>query len=156
VPESRSTRTALELRNHSRIVCLPGDAITTRCYSDVSRITVDEAAMTEDALYAALLPMLSMSKGKLMLISTPMGRRGFFFNEFTSDDPSWFRLSVPATECPRFPPEVLAEQRRLLGQRWFDQEFNACFVEAIDQVFPTDQVNRCFVGAEGVPVLPGF
>ena len=51
VPATRVMATSLELANGSRIVSLPGDPITVRCYSGVWMAIVDEAALVDDALF---------------------------------------------------------------------------------------------------------
>ena len=66
--------------NGSRIVGLPGTEDTTRGFSAVSLLLVDEAARVEDTAYNALRPSLAMSDGDLWLMSTPYGKRGFFYD----------------------------------------------------------------------------
>jgi hypothetical protein len=80
---------------------------------------VDEAAqVSDDGLFAAVLPMLAVSKGRFMCLSTPFGRRGWFWEQFSGDDPAWMRITAPATCCPRIDPVFVEEQWRLLGERW--------------------------------------
>lgn len=64
----------------------------------------------DDALYYAIRPMLAVSGGRLMMLSTPHGRRGVFF-EAWDHGTEWKRYRVPATECPRISPEFLEEER---------------------------------------------
>ena len=45
-------------------------------------VVFDEAAFVDDNVYNAVRPMLSVSRGRLFLISTPNGQRGFFFDEW--------------------------------------------------------------------------
>ena len=70
---------SLELPNGSRIVGLPGNEATVRGFSAVSLLLVDEAARVSDELYMAIRPMLAVSGGALWLMSTPFGKRGFFY-----------------------------------------------------------------------------
>ncbi len=65
--------------NGSRIVGLPGTEATVRGFSAVSLLLIDEAARVEDAMYKALRPMLAVGDGDLWLMSTPCGKRGFFY-----------------------------------------------------------------------------
>ena len=69
---------SLQLRSGSRIVSLPGDEANIRGYSKVDLIIEDEAARVSDDLYRAIRPMLAVSKGSLMLISTPFGKNWAF------------------------------------------------------------------------------
>jgi hypothetical protein len=101
--------------------------------------------------------MLGTSGGRLLLLSTPFGRRGFFYEAWTGGDPSWERHKSVATECLRIPTSFLEEQRRLLGPRMFSQEHECEFVEATGQLFSAESIDRCFVGPdERVPILAGF
>src|SRR5918999_205272 len=80
VPPESESKLALELRNHSRILCLPGgDEGSIRGYSGVRALIVDEASRCPDALFTALRPMIAVSGGSMTLLSTPFGRRGFFY-----------------------------------------------------------------------------
>lgn len=69
---------SLELENGSRIVTLPGSEKTIRGFSGAALLIVDEAARVEDELYYAIRPMLAVSEGSLIMLSTPFGKRGVF------------------------------------------------------------------------------
>src|SRR4051794_26303364 len=73
---------SLLLPNGSRIVGLPGMENTVRGFSAVSLMLIDEAARVSDDLYKAVRPMLAIGNGALWLMSTPHGRRGFFYEEW--------------------------------------------------------------------------
>lgn len=128
------TQLSLELANGSRIVSLPENEKGIRGYSGVALLVIDEAARVSDPLYRAVRPMLAVSKGRLLALSTPFGRRGWFY-EAWSGTQRWQRIRVPATQCPRIPAEFLAEERRALGERWFNQEYGCSFEEEIGAVF---------------------
>ena len=134
--------TSLLFPNGSRIVGLPGMEGTTRGFSAVSLLLIDEAARVDDAIYKALRPMLAVGQGDLWLMSTPWGKRGFFYECWEHEGPEWFRVSVPATECPRIPKEFLEGERRALGPAWFAQEYMGDFVDNGAAVFSRDLVER--------------
>src|ERR1035437_4421723 len=120
---------SLELPNGSRIVGLPGTEATIRGFSAVSLLLVDEAARCSDDLYLAIRPMLAVSDGTMWLMSTPMGKRGFFYETWANGGPEWERFEAPATECGRIRKEILEEERATMGERWFRQEY-MCEFEA--------------------------
>jgi hypothetical protein len=145
VPAVREMRTALELVNGSRLVCLPGEPAYIRGFAAVTLVVIDEAAqIADDSLFAAVLPMLVTSNGACWCISTPFGRRGWFWEQYASDDPTWMRVTAPARLCPRIAPSFIEEQKRLLGPRWAQQEFDCAFLDSVGQVFSTDSVLRSF------------
>jgi hypothetical protein len=126
--------------NGSRIVGVPANEDTIRGFSAVSLLLVDEAARAPDELYWAVRPMLAVSGGALWLMSTPNGKRGFFWEEWERGGPDWERIQVTACDCPRIAPEFLEEERRALGERVFRQEYMCEFTETEDGVFDADLV----------------
>src|ERR687897_3120283 len=108
---------SLELENRSRIITLPGSEKTIRGFSGAALLVVDEAARVDDALYWAVRPMLAVSGGSLIMLSTPFGKRGVFYDEWVAGgvrDERWERFEVPASQCPRIPAEFLDEERAAL------------------------------------------
>jgi hypothetical protein len=130
---------SLELENGSRIVTLPGSEKTIRGFSGVDLLIVDEAARVADELYFAVRPMLAVSGGALMLLSTPFGKRGIFYETWTNGE-GWERWTVTADQCPRIPPEFLVEEREALGEWWYAQEYKCRFMESVDSVFSHELV----------------
>jgi hypothetical protein len=145
---------SLELPNRSRIVGLPGSESTIRGFSAVSLLLVDEAARVDDEMYLAIRPMLAVSRGALWLMSTPFGKRGFFYETWTHGGPEWERVRAPATECPRISSEWLEEEREFMGERCFRQEYLCEFEDSVSGVFDRDLVERAFTG-DVEPLLIG-
>ena len=142
VPVPVASESALELQfaNHSRIVALPGKEATIRGFSGVSLLIVDEASRVPDELYQAVRPMLAVSGGDILLLSTPFGQRGFFHHEWTEGGAQWQRTRVTAHDCPRIPREWLEQERRQIGEWWFKQEYLCEFTETIDSVFSYEDI----------------
>src|SRR5438270_3881255 len=119
----RQTAEELRLSNLSRVVCLPGQEETIRGFSRVSLLIIDEAARVPDDLYRAARPMLAVSRGRLVCLSTPYGRRGFFHDAWANGGEDWQRVEVPAEKVPRISAAFLAEERRAMGESWFRREY---------------------------------
>ncbi len=134
---------SLALPNGSRIVGLPGIESTVRGFSAVSLLLIDEASRVSDATYKSLRPMLAVGNGDLWLMSTPYGKRGFFYEAWAHGD-GWERHTAPATECPRIPAEFLEEERREMGTAWFAQEYLCEFVDDGGSWFSREMVDRAF------------
>jgi hypothetical protein len=145
---------SLELDNASRIITLPGSEKTIRGFSGVSLLVVDEASRVDDGLYFAVRPMLAVSGGALMMLSTPAGRRGVFFEEW-SEGEGWERYEVPASQCPRISEAFLEEERRALPRRIFRQEYECSFEETEDQVFAFEDVAAAITD-EVLPLFGGL
>jgi Terminase large subunit, T4likevirus-type, N-terminal len=143
VPSESETALTLTLENGSRIVSLPGKEANVRGYSGVRLLIVDEASRVPNELYASARPMLAVSGGRLLALSTPFGTRGWFYNSWVSAEP-WERYKVPATECPRISEDFLEEERRSLGEWWHRQEYFCEFMDAETQAFRREDVDRAF------------
>jgi hypothetical protein len=134
----------LEFDNGSRVVALPGSEQTVRGFSAVSLLILDEASVIEDALYQSLRPMLAVSDGRIILLSTPRGKRGFFFDVWSGGNDDWHRTRITAQECPRISPEWLDNERKTIPDFWFRQEFGCEFVETSDQLFSYEDIQAIF------------
>ncbi len=135
-----SNRISLRFPNGSRIIGIPGKEATLRGYSAVSLLIIDEASRVEDAVYKALRPMLAVGDGDLWLLSTPFGKRGFFYENWAGGDEEWTRVEVKATECPRISKEFLEGERKQLGDAWFRQEYMGEFIDNDRQMFGRELV----------------
>ena len=142
----------IELSNGSRIVALPGKEQTVRGYSAVGLLVIDEAARVSDDLYRAVRPMLAVSGGRLIALSTPFGKRGFFHTEWTEGE-RWERVKITAEECPRISREFLEEERRAMPASWFRQEYFCEFAETEGAVFAYDDV-MAMLSDDVKPFLP--
>jgi Terminase large subunit, T4likevirus-type, N-terminal len=142
---------SLELENDSRIVTLPGSEKTIRGFSGAALLIVDEASRIEDELYFAVRPMLAVSGGALIMLTTPYGKRGVFFEEWTSGH-GWERYEVPASENARITSEFLEEEREALPSWVYRQEYECSFEETEDQVFTYEMVERA-VTSEVTPLF---
>jgi hypothetical protein len=128
------------LANGSRLISLPSSEGTIRGYSSVDLVIIDEASRVPDGLYYAVRPMLAVSNGRMLAMSTPFGKRGWWHTEWANGGISWERVEVPATMNPRISPAFLEEERRSLGEYWYKQEYLCQFAESIDSVFAYDDV----------------
>jgi hypothetical protein len=86
--------------------------------------------------------MLAVSGGRLICLSTPYGKRGFFYEAWAGRE-DWLRVEVPATRVKRIAPAFLEEERRALGESWFRQEY-LCSFEALEGLVYPDFA-RCVV-----------
>src|SRR5215203_4034395 len=153
VPALTERKLSLELENGSRIVTLPGTDKTIRGFSGAALLIVDEASRVADELYFAVRPMLAVSGGALIMLTTPYGRRGIFFEEWTNGA-GWEHYEVRAEDCPRISPEFLEEERRALPARVYRQEYGCSFEDIEDQVFAYEDVMAA-MSEEVAPLFGG-
>jgi hypothetical protein len=140
--KTRESSLQLHLDNGSRIIGLPASEGKVRVYSSVALLLIDEASRVDDALYRAMRPTLAVSRGRLLALSTPFGKRGWFHDAWHGPG-DWERVKVTAEQCPRISAEFLAEERQALGERWFRQEYLCSFEDAVDAVFSHSDIQAC-------------
>ena len=139
----------LELENGSRILSLPSSPETVLGYHNVTLLVIDEAALVKDELYMRVRPMLDHKRGRMFLLSTPFGKRGFFFDEWTdweqhADKTFWQGITVSTEQCPWMTHDFLAEEKQKLGERWYRQEYMCSFEENVDSYFTFDEIENAF------------
>lgn len=170
--------TTKRLSNGSRVIALPGVEKNIRGYSDPDLIVIDEASRAEDGLYRAIRPMMASGKTRLIVLSTPFGKRGWFYEEWTGND-IWEKILVTAPVrivdgqlvqpepeerfaermmeqgvhayySPRHSFEFMQEEWRSMPEWWFRQEYLGEFMEAEDAVFKIRDLDYAFGGHEVV------
>lgn len=144
VPElSAESVLKAEMANGSRILALPGNERTVRGYAAADLIVIDEAARVDDELITAVRPMLATSNGRLIALTTPAGRRGWFFEAWTGEG-DWNRVKVAADQCPRISQEFLDEELKALGAVRFSEEYGLEFRDSDEAVFPGAVIEAAF------------
>lgn len=139
----QNAATSLELRNGSRVVSLPATPEAIRGYSAPSLVIEDEAAFCPDELHLALRPMLAAAPGgRFILLSTPAGRSGHFFE--AAHSPNWLRFKVTAYECPRISKEFLENELREHGDLYFAREYCCEFSSSEFSFFGSDMIEAAF------------
>lgn len=123
------TKLSVRFANGSRVLALPGSEKTIRGISAVTLLILDEAAGIPDPLYGAVRPMLAVSRGRLVLMSTPRGEQGFFYETWAKSI-GWEKIKVPWQQCPRIDSAFIEEERRERGSAWVAQEYECQFIAA--------------------------
>jgi len=131
----------LQLANKSKIVSLPGNEKTIRGYSGVSLLIIDEASQVLDSTYFSVRPMMAVSEGKVFAIGTPHGKRGWFYDSWTNSN-EFEKIKVTADQNPRISPEFLEQERKALGQYWYEQEYFCEFHQSEASLFRYDVIQR--------------
>jgi len=137
----RPTMTKALLSNGSRIYCVPAGrtGYSIRGFT-IDMLIADEAAYIPEEVWVAVEPMIAVSRsqrgfGYIVLLSTPAGKGGYFYNSFTDKDfRSWH---IPITMCKRISKSFVARKRQTLSKLQFAQEYLAEFIDEYQQFFGT-------------------
>lgn len=144
--------TTLTLANGSRIVSLPDSPDTIVGYSAPQLVIIDEAARTSDETFHSVTPMLLQSRGRLVAMTTPRGKRGWFYEAWIDGKANWEKISFKASENPRLADdhgrEFLRQELAIKGPRWYSQEYECEFNETVDQVFTSESIDAAFDSEE--------
>jgi hypothetical protein len=150
IPALAASKISLELVNGARLEAFPASSDTVRGISAVTLLVADEAAMTPDDLYHSMAPMLAVSGGRQVALSSPKGQRGWWYGLWETpaeDDPDIGRIRVPSALCPRISAAFLARERRRWGDWWYGQEYECVFQEKETAAFRAEDVDAAFAGA---------
>jgi hypothetical protein len=135
VAADSETKLSLSLSNGSRVLSLPGrTGDTVRGYT-ADLLICDEAARISDDLYGAIRPMLATTGGRLLTLSTPAGRRGWWFEAWENGGATWERYEVRGEDVPRIPSAFLEDERRALPAWIYRSEYECSFEDTEDQLF---------------------
>ena len=140
----RMTRTQVWLKNGSRIICLPSGRYGAGLRGlTVHFAVIDEAAFIyPEVIENVIFPMLSTTDGTVWMLTTPWDREHITYKAFTS----WPRESVyhfPSSINPLITQAFLDEQKQLIGEERFNQEYLAQFVDDAKSYFPATLLRLC-------------
>jgi hypothetical protein len=150
---------AIKFASGSRLVSLPGtDPDRIRGFSSPALVIIDEAAFVDDRLYYAIRPMLAVGGGRLVAMSTPNGKRGWFYDAWHFHQPGeWHRECVTANEVPRISRTFLEAERRRVGDRWFRQEYLVEFISSDEELFSGEDIESAIMPeVKALPFLLGL
>ncbi|WP_051299375.1 terminase large subunit domain-containing protein [Arthrobacter castelli] len=146
----RDNTSEMGLSNGSRVVSLPGSEGGIRGFAGVKLLILDEASRIDDDVFASVLPMVA-SDGVLLALSTPFGKRGWFYDRHEDALNGWERHKVTVYESAQYTPERIAEVRASLGSFTFASDYECEFGDTDNQLFSTESVRAAF--APGITPL---
>ena len=133
---STDTKLAVRFSNGNRFIARPGSEKSARSFSAVTLLLEDESARVPDPLYNSVRPMLAVSNGRHILMSTPFGKQNHFFKIWDEQRDIWEWYEIHAEMCPRISKQFLEEEKRI--NLWFEQEYHCAFLDAEGSVFSSD------------------
>lgn len=141
---TEDNKLSFTLANGSSCKALPGSEATVRGHAKVDLLLEDEASRVNDDLYFAVRPMLAVSGGRHILLSSPFGKRGHFFRLWEEGGEAWRRWHIPSKMCPRISQEFLDGERENMPEAWYLQEYEAVFIEDLLSTFSYAEVMAAF------------
>ncbi len=135
------------LLNGTQILSLPAGrtGYFIRGYT-IDLLIVDEAAYVPPSVFNSIIPALAVTQklrgtGIQILLSTPFGKGGYFWDSFFDNDFRQFHIS--AEDCPRYDKKFLAKEKKRLPKIEYAQEYLAEFIDDWHQFFATKLIKSC-------------
>jgi hypothetical protein len=164
VMKERESKSEITLKNHktnteSRIISVPATDAARGYSADL--VIVDEAAFIENGDYIfnqVVEPMTQATKGKIMLLSTPNGKQGFFWNCYNS--PYWSVYQFDWTANPNTTEKEMEEKKKRMTTMEFKSEYEAQFMASKAAYFNPIDIKNCIskdagLGCKGENVIVG-
>ncbi len=162
----------------NRVLALPGSERSVRGYSDPETIIADEASRILDSTYRAFRPWMTGGKSEMIAMTTPFGKRGWFYEAWEKSSrwrkilvrvawepyngrlvPAmpedeyrdyWRERGVSAYYSPRHTKEWLQEELSEIGEWSFRQEYCCEFMDTNDAWFTHEMIMDALV--DGDPI----
>ena len=171
--KDRPTKTKITLINGTKIYCLPtGLSGMGIRFLTVHRLYADEASRIAEEVWAAVTPMLLTTGGDLILLSTPAGKQGYFYDCWINKDgafDSFARFQTNSEKvmkeraiCKTWTKEQrssaltqLERERARMTVLQYAQEYMGLFLDELRQFYPSDLINKvCCLKRQ--PFYPSF
>ena len=141
------TLTKIYLKNGSKIYSLPAGrtGYFIRGFT-IDLLIADEAAYIPETVWNSVIPMIAVSKkargmGYIILLSTPFGKGGYFYDSFTDED--FKHIHKSSEDCIRIPKDFLKKEKGRMTKEEYNQEYKGEFTEDWHQFFPTVLIKKC-------------
>jgi len=156
--KKKPTKHLIRINNGSQVRSRPvgntGDAI--RGFTG-DLLIADEAAFMPETMWAAAKPTLLTTAGHIILVSTPHGRQGYFWEAFQNKAKRFKVFHVNSEQVVKDRPiceswtvpqrqgaiEFLEAEKQDMSQLRYAQEYEGRFVDDLRQFFPDELIQKC-------------
>lgn len=137
---TKKANSNLEFFNGTTIHTFPAVPEAVRGSENVICVLLDEAAhfklVDDRVIYDALEPNIANTEGDFICISTPNGKRGFFYDLWYEEN-EYFKLAQPYTVAhDLLLSKSYISKKKLDARIDFEQEFNCQFTSSQSAAFP--------------------
>lgn len=143
----RKTKSELVFFNNTKIITFPALPEALRGPERVICAFFDEAAhvkqLDDSQVYDALRPNLANTDGDFIIVSTPNGKRGIFYDLWKSDD--FAKLEIPYTEAlGKLLPKDFISREKKDPKIDFEQEYNCKFTSSLTAAFDEETLAKIY------------
>lgn len=108
-------------------------------------VVMDEPAQMPTRMFTEVIrPALSDHKGGLLMIGTPQGRHGLFYDKYTQaeDSNGWERFMLKASETGIIDDEELEAARQDMSKSEYEQEYECSWDAAIRGAYYAEAMSK--------------
>lgn len=137
---TKMTKTMIEFINGSRIFSVPSgiEGRTIRGFTP-TMIIVDEASYVRDEVYGAVIPSGLSTQAQIVLISTPAGKQGYFWEAYSSG--RYYVVHARSYDNPLVKNDpIFLEEVKRMTKDMYKQEVEGEFVEYGRAFFSRDVI----------------
>lgn len=152
--ESDWSKTAIELKNGSRIMCKPLRQTIRGMHVDLVGCEEVGTWDEKDLFYEGIVPIANKKDGTILAIGTPLSKRDLL-HELSEEDRGYVALKYPAIKFDAkgrrfplwknvFPLAKLDRIKKEIGELKFAQEYLCEPLGTENQLFPHSLIQTCF------------
>lgn len=138
-------RTELMTESGSRIIATPGTEATIRGLT-AHLLILDEAARIPDEAFVGVRPYVATTNGRIIALSTPWVRAGFFYEACEGIVGGWTVRRVAAEQVHS--EEFLAQERAGMLQADYDREYGVSFDSTLSGLWSEQQWRQLIATTE--------
>jgi len=158
--KNKPTKHKIMLKNGSKIFCYPTgmSGLGIRGLT-IDRLYVDEASRVPEPVWASVTPMLLTTGGNMILLSTPFGRQGYFFEMWNDQESTFAKFSATSEEVIKKREisktwnifqrdkalELLEREKLRMSKLEFAQEYLGYFIDDLQQFFSDELIKKCML-----------
>lgn len=153
----KPTKHQITLKNNSQVRCRPvgntGNAV--RGFTG-DMLIADEAAFMPEDIWTAAKPTLLTTAGRIILVSTPNGKTGYFYECFVNKHNRFTTFHISSEEVIKERPicetwtqrqreeaiKFLEEEKKDMSETQYGQEYLGLFLDDLNQFFSDELINR--------------
>lgn len=161
--KDRPTKTKFKLSNGTTVWCLPVgiSGLGIRGFT-IHRLYADEASRIPENVWFAVTPMLLTTGGDMIFLSTPAGKKGYYYERWRDMDEKQ-KFFVSSEEVIKNRPlcntwteyqrdkafEYLEAEKKRMTRLQYAQEYEGLFVEEVLQFFSDELIISCMDNSQG-------
>jgi hypothetical protein len=131
----------ITLKNGSQMLFLTAKSKIAG-YTAVDIVWINEARFITDVDVARVSPLLGIGGGKMMVLSRPLFRKGFFW-DFYRRIPQEQTMKIPTDWNIHFNKDVIENDRKTMSPHLFKADYMAEFADAGSSFFSDTAIDYC-------------